>query len=306
MSDALPIIFIHKGDSFYLKYALMNANKFNPDSRVILLGDGVSTYPDFVEYHKISDYSKSALYFRSIYKHMSKTPESIERFCFERWFILDEFLRVNNLKKAFTIDSDVLLFEDITKDSINFIEFSFTLAHKASGGLVFINSSAAIHRFCKFVLSLYEDKSLKIVKANLAREVKKFGMGNISDMSVFKEFYKKNSNEIGEITEIINDSTYDSMINGDQGGFEMDDGIKKIMFINELPYGILNGKKVRLKCLHFAGQYKFYMRYFCKGGLGVLSKLKINMSMWIRNNISGRLTDSQRNFIKKVMLFTGF
>ena len=50
----LPIIFVHKGDSFYLKYALESAKKFNPDSRIILLGDGVTVYPDFVEYYDLN------------------------------------------------------------------------------------------------------------------------------------------------------------------------------------------------------------------------------------------------------------
>ena len=34
-----PIIFIHYGDSAYLKYTLRLAVKFNPDKEVILLGD---------------------------------------------------------------------------------------------------------------------------------------------------------------------------------------------------------------------------------------------------------------------------
>ena len=90
---ALPIIFIHKGDSFYLKYALENAKKFNPESRVILIGDKVTEYPKFVEYHEMYDYSSSALKFKKVYKHMSTNTEAIERFCFERWFILNEFLK---------------------------------------------------------------------------------------------------------------------------------------------------------------------------------------------------------------------
>ena len=129
----LPIIFLHVDDSFYLKYSLESAKKYNPDSRIILIGKNITNCPDFVEYHQMTDYDLEAAKFRKVYVHSSTNNENIERFCFERWFILSEFMKKNNISKVFTLDSDVLLFENVTLDANNYSKYLFTLVDKSCG-----------------------------------------------------------------------------------------------------------------------------------------------------------------------------
>jgi len=301
---SLPIIFIHKGDSFYLKYAFENAKKFNPNSRIILLGENVTKYPYFVEYFKISDYSISANKFRKIYKHMSNNNEEIERFCFERWFILDEFLKKNKIKKCLTLDSDVLLFVDVTKDIKKFEKFKFTLSNKTCGHLMFITDSKEITKLTKFIIALYSDKKLSKIFMNFWEKYPfKTGFGGVNDMTALSEYYKRNSNKIGEISDIINSETYCVAINSSQG-MVMENGIKKIIFKDEVPFGFLidSFKEVKLCCLHCAGPTKFYMKHFSKSrNLNFFELFKIKFFMFFRDNYSQILSKNQRIIIKKIM-----
>jgi hypothetical protein len=57
---AIPIFFVHKTNSSYLKYALKQARKFNPDSPIYLLGDESNNHYPFVIHVNIADYSASA------------------------------------------------------------------------------------------------------------------------------------------------------------------------------------------------------------------------------------------------------
>lgn len=304
----LPIIFVHKGDSFYLKYALQNAKKFNPNSRIILIGEGVTEYPDFVEYYRMEDYSVKRNKFISVYKHLSTNSEIIERFCFERWFVLNEFLSKQKIPRCLTVDSDVLLFEDVTKDSKNYSKYAFTLSNKSSGGFMFINSVKAIESFCTFVYNAYTDKKLKHVFFGWYENYKKTSTigGGVNDMLAFEEYYKASRQKIGDITDIINGATYDAMINNPQKGFEMDGILKKVVFENGLPYAFFKGKKVRMKCLHFQGPTKFFMKCYSSGNSSSLCRNKALIMTKLRDSISPVLPSSARNFIKKAISKLGF
>ena len=90
----LPIIFVHTGNSNIISYALNQARKFNPDSEIILLGDESNSW---VQKHgfrhfNVSDYYGMAEKFNDVYVHMSPNPIGYERFCFQRWMVIKEFL----------------------------------------------------------------------------------------------------------------------------------------------------------------------------------------------------------------------
>ncbi|MDD3083394.1 MAG: hypothetical protein PHP82_00020 [Candidatus ainarchaeum sp.] len=306
---AIPIIFIHKGDSFYLKYALENARKFNPNSRIILVGDNVTQYPSFVEYYDLKNYDKSALEFKKVYKHMSNNNEEIERFCFERWFILNEFLKKNKIKKCLTLDSDVLIFVNVTNDSKKFNKFKFTLANHSSGEFMFVNDYKEINKLTRFLFNLYSNKKMFMILDNFWKNYPfKTSFGGVNDMTALSEYYKQNKKKIGEISKIINGETYDTQINASQGMI-MENNTKKIIFENGIPFGFLkkNNKKIKLCCLHCAGPTKFYMKYYSKGrNINFLEKLKINFLMNFRDNYSQLLNNKQRIFLKKVLIKFGF
>ena len=48
--------------------------------------------------------------FRKLYKHNSINPEWFERWCFERWFTIRDYMEEHKLNVAFVIDCDMLVY----------------------------------------------------------------------------------------------------------------------------------------------------------------------------------------------------
>ncbi|MFM6250878.1 MAG: hypothetical protein ACKPEQ_17330, partial [Dolichospermum sp.] len=73
-------------------------------------------------------------------------------------------------------------------------------------------------------------------------------------MKVFEEFRKLNPKRIGEISIIQDNSIYDMNINV-SSGFEMNNEIKKVYWINEQPFcrEIESSSYIKMNALHFQG-----------------------------------------------------
>lgn len=98
------IIFIHSGYNDYLIYTLGITKHFNKNIRIILLGDDLNKTIanqlgiDFFHY---ADYNEDIPYY-----HVSVNGRQYEKFCFERWFIIHNFLLKHNLETFIHSDSD--------------------------------------------------------------------------------------------------------------------------------------------------------------------------------------------------------
>ena len=137
--EALPIVFIHQTNSDYLKYSLRQAKASNPRSTVYLLGDATNATHDCVEHRQLADYSKESDYFKRIYRHYSTQNVDYELFCFQRWFILKEFLHAHNLQACLYLDTDTMLYADATADAAKFKQFDFTLCWNTVGCVFYLN-----------------------------------------------------------------------------------------------------------------------------------------------------------------------
>ena len=181
------IIFIHKGDSWYLPYALCQCIKSNPSARVILLGDDANKkYNNIVEHQLIEDYSIEADDFSKLYKHYSTQPYDYELFCIQRWFIWLNFMNENNLDYALLPDTDVLIFEDISLYFKHIQKpFDFTKGESNYMGFVYMNRES-LTKICNFINDVYKAETktgnLKSMYEKY-RKVEKYG--GISDISLF-------------------------------------------------------------------------------------------------------------------------
>lgn len=92
-------------------------------------------------------------------------------------------------------------------------------------------------------------------------------------MSFFDIYRFEHFGEIGEVAQIIDGSLYDPSIRVSQPGFEMENGIKKIIWKNHQPYGkhIKTGKEIKFNSLQFQGDIKNLMSQFYTGE-GMLSE----------------------------------
>ncbi len=256
---SIPIIMFHYGYTPHLVMALAQAKATNPTSDVILLGDQSNQFLDFVQHESIDRYCTEAKQFEQIYapKHRSPNPYQYELFCFQRWLILKEFMNARGLKHCVHIDSDVLLYTDLSAEQHKFDRFEFTTC-KGSGHTSFLKISG-LEKFCQLLFATYTDESLFKEVENIVQvrnENLKIPIG-ISDMMLLVLFYEKYREVIGLTSDVIDGSVYDTRITHDQG-FEMQDGMKYIRWVNGQPVGkhLELGQDIRFNSLHFQGESK--------------------------------------------------
>lgn len=60
----IPIIIVHRGDTFYLKLVLEQIRLFNPQNRICLISDDSTNKYDFVEHYNMDDYSEGAMHLK--------------------------------------------------------------------------------------------------------------------------------------------------------------------------------------------------------------------------------------------------
>ncbi len=268
----IPVVFIHKGDSYYLKDSLWQAKQYN--SRVILIGDEANDrYPE-VEHYNIHDYFEAAEDFVKVYTHIAENPYHFELFCFQRWYILKTFMEKHNIERSFYCDSDVMLYCDVTQeDKNNFSQYDIAMMiapHKVCSGHVSFLSKSGLQDFCTYTSQYYQDEKIIadwIAWFNGPRRQKGHG---VCDMTLLTKYWETKRTKVGNLRDIIDDAAFDQHLGADENGcYNMEqierEGkkiiLKTIEWINNVPYAYhkkLN-KLIRFKGLHCQGGRKLVM-----------------------------------------------
>jgi hypothetical protein len=256
--EAIPIIFLHRSNSEYLKYTFAQAKATNPKSDIVLLGDETNNQYPFVEHYFIEDYSESAGHFARVYKHLSTHSVDFELICFQRWFVLRDFMVAHGLRTCLFLDSDTLLYTDVTQDSRKFASFDFTLSQGTSGCTFFLNRLEALSEFCAFLSDTYTNRQgyhFRKMAAHFAVLQRTGRRGGVCDMTAFQLYKEDHFGAIGEVALVVEDSVYDPAITVAVPGFEMENGIKKIATRDGIPYGVhvKSQREIRFNSLQFQG-----------------------------------------------------
>jgi hypothetical protein len=257
-----PIIFIHHFNHSYLPLSLWQARKSNPDSEIILIGDGWNSHFDFlVEHVHASAYRKSADEFARHFQNFSTNPSDFERICIERWFILEEFMKARGIEQCLYLDSDILQFGNIEEDARRFSSFGMTVAG-ISGHSNFINRMEDLSEFCAFIRNAYTGEN---ALQTLENKYKKFRetheAGGISDMTFFTEYREEFPDRILDIGKPIEGMTYDIAMAYIEFS-RNENGIKKVEKQNDgrLQVFMRGEGTVEMRSLHFQGEAKKYMK----------------------------------------------
>ena len=289
INNHIPIVFIHKNDSFYLKDVFSQAKKFK--NNLILLGDDQNNKYDQVSHFKINNYLKSAKYFSKYYVHSSPNKFDFELFCFERWFILKDFMESKKINNCFYSDSDMKLYFNAQEDFDKYFN-SYKAAILAPsylsltghydwvlhGGMISYWTLDGIKSFCNFIMNHFKNKHLGVHSWINNWEKNYWPECPLIDMLFFKKWYEANidNSDIKNINDIFDDSTFDTSLFFDENQYEMQNNymleetkfgetfiekIKNIKIINGLPYcyNIKLNKLIRFKSLHFQVSLKKMM-----------------------------------------------
>lgn len=210
----LRVIFIHWGESFYLRYSLEQAKKYGD---VILLKD---------------------------------VPTNNSSLEIARWFILRDYLVQNKVSRCLYLDSDVLLYKNPEND---FLNCDLAISKYHCGHTAFINRIDVLIDFCDYIQQNMENPDL----VSNTRTYVPDGIfpDTVGDMVLLNNFVLENNYNIMDTSKIVDNSVYDHNINLSDG-FEVSNGIKKIVFVNNIPFGNLGGRNIRFNSLHFQGSHR--------------------------------------------------
>lgn len=275
----IPIIFIHQGNSFYLPFSLVQVTQTNPGNPVYLLGNKANGMYSNLVYHKlISNYFNKAKAFAPLYQHHSTNPHDYELFCIQRWFVLLEFMEMENLDSCLYLDSDILYYShaDDEYNALKQLTRAGMTSVTKSPHTNYVSSRKALQEFCDYITDCYATEAGKEkLMAYLAEHEGIHGkLGGISDMTFFLHYRRENPELVYDLSQVKTIGTdtfcYDITIDTVADYLADGRGLKKVEFRSS-PQGVQqplaqnqDGRKVRLVTLHFQGASKQYMHEFVK------------------------------------------
>lgn len=251
-----PVIFIHYGNSSYLFHTLALAVLAEPDRPVYLIGDDANNRYGFVRHCHYRDYTVSAFAFAESYLHLNGNHPTFELFCFQRWFVLRDFMLLHGIQQAIYLDSDIMLFDDLRQDLAAAADKPLALCGVAPPAI--INDVAMLDTYCRFLEDAYATPENRERLRRHYQEMLAAGtVGGICDMTFWKMLRQQFPDSVFDLLAIPrSDSCHDRNIELSEG-LAMEQGIKKIRWHNGKPYGYRDdGSTTRLKSLHMHGKGK--------------------------------------------------
>jgi len=286
---AIPIVFVHKGNPFYLKYTLKQVKYFNPESTIYLLGDDSNNKYPFVTHVPLNKYSTSAKVFAGLYKHRSSNDYQYELFCFERWFCIKDFIEEFKLESFIYLDSDVLAFYDFSKITplLSGIKIANTGVGYGMPAFTYFDSCNALNTYCKFLNEYYSNESL--IKL-LDKWYEPFllnaeALGGVCDMIIFDFFFEEHASEIKKIDQ-LGSLGFDVFIRYTDG-YEVENGSKKIYWIKNLPYckSLSTNELVQFATLHYQGHSKTQILDDYRGTGYIIERITNRLGIYYETSI---------------------
>lgn len=283
MHPNTEIVFLHKGYSWYLPYALFQAKSASPNSNVVLIGDtpgikGIQSKP-------INTFENTYIdIFRTHYIHMSTNPEYFELFCWIRWFYLLTYMKYYDVDSVLYLDSDVFLYSSIDDIRVAYSDLTFkcvlsiplqdfnSLRWSASGHASYWTVDI-LEEFCRFIIASYCDqKYVAMYKRKWDWHLSHKQPGGVCDMTTLYLFWRENQDHITNFATSHHGNVFDCNINVGANDildqYVTESGMKKVDFIDGQPFLYLTEEargRDRVHALHFQGAAKRHMRVFYTG-----------------------------------------
>lgn len=274
-----PLLFIHYGNSSYLRYTLAAAKKSNPEKRIILLGDeDNAVYRKLgIEHVLFNAYSNSVecKKFLEVYRpvagklHMQKTfAERWLRFVFFRWFILHTFLKQQGIDAFWTFDSDTLLLEPLQESEAFFKSFDCTSQCTGSCMNGYVSNTTVVTLYVQKILDLFQRQDF------LAAQQEEFDTVHPSyaftEMRAFEVLCKEENISVWPLVSPVEGAVFDDCLALGQGyvqqskAFYNGKHIKQLwLFDDQKVYAKResDGELVRFKSLNMSWLPDYYIAY---------------------------------------------
>ena len=261
--DELPIVMftrelgVRPPGFHHLAYAAAEARRANPRSRVIVIGDGTNRLP-FVEHHQIIDHSERAQAFAGVYRHLAfPTRYDFILFCFQRWFVLLDFMEALHLDACLHIDPDVLLLTDVAQLEAEVPgRVDFALSANPVFGISphynYITSRAALARFCDFTFGVFAQASPAMAVSPMQAAIRAGKHSYVTDMTAFAELSRARLAQIHNLSRVRRRAIWDANV-ASADGFAFRNGVKDVTWRGCEAYcrQLSSGREIRFHALHF-------------------------------------------------------
>jgi len=267
----IPVILTHRGNQDYVRTAIRQAKRRN--ERVVLIGD--ETNKDFgAEHYLNADYWQGAAEFAKVYRHMSHNPYEQELYCFQIYFVLKDWARAQGIERLFTMDSDVMLYCDVTgyEKTLGDYDLAINWCERQEP----YRWSACLHNsfwklpvleeMCDFLMKMYETEAIADwLEEKWAWHQENKVPGGVCDMTLLY-FFKQNAEAVNlsrPRNKTVWDDNFNIPENYREDEYEMWDGHKAMVFYQgqNCPrcWSIRYYMEIGFNALHFQGQAKRLM-----------------------------------------------
>ncbi|MFN8416227.1 MAG: hypothetical protein U0U66_07845 [Cytophagaceae bacterium] len=252
---SLPVVFIHSGPIAYLYETVYQLKAFNPNTAIHLIGTKESIgYQKQLKHHYINQYNDKAEAFSGLYKHYSNNSVGFELFCIQRWFVLYQFMKENNIERCLHLDTDVLLFCNIDELLELYGNSSWTICG-ISGHSTIIRIDV-LKELCDYIWKVYNQPDASGYMETLLKEYRvTVPEYNISDMTWLQLFAEEYPDKVINTWKVMHDKVCDASLAIGGDVFEMESGLKKIILQDYRPFFIMkeNYRLIKALSLHFQG-----------------------------------------------------
>ncbi len=163
-----------------------------------------------------------------------------------RWFVLLDFIHTYRPKfPVFCSDWDVMIFRSLSEACAPFMEHDYcvSIQNGNPSAAYVVNRVEPLEYFCKTIRKMLDENDP--------------GLINLQDMFAWKLISNSGKFNIGDLSQIKNDSIFDHNIHCGAKQFEMDGPAKKVVWEKGRPFFVqTDGKVVRANTIHCWGTYK--------------------------------------------------
>lgn len=291
MNKTIPVMVHHetgekaqaagKKNQEYIKYCIAQAKKYN--EKVVLLGDKYNK-AWCEEWYNADDFiTDKWKKFRKVFENFSTYPDAWAEGIFKRFFLILEYLECNHLENCVIIDSDVLLYLNVSEyepfrhckvaaetplsQDLSMLPEGNGLCWKTCAGFSFFTIEG-LREFTDFCIDIYTNhKDLLMKKWNVHR---KYGLyGGVGEMALLYLWVQ--SLPKGEYLNLLQDDAnhcvFDNSV-GESHGYLKNQYeyikrlcVKKLHWEDGRPYCYTNDKheKTWFLNLHFVDITKVFM-----------------------------------------------
>jgi len=198
-----PILFIHYGPAYYLRWTLERARISNPEKRIVLLGDATNKQfargvAEFIDFESLAGTQKE-LEFQRVFqvfqgeRHRFNKANGVEfwlKFVFRRWFLIEAFLEREGIDAFWTFDSDTLVLANLCEREGHFSDFEATTQCNDQCLNGWVGSRSLVSRYTQSILDQFSDEAY----LHAQRERLRANAGlSFNEMDAFAEFRRRES-----------------------------------------------------------------------------------------------------------------